>query len=199
MIFQHTYQLVLSQQKTQTRRVVQPTETAVRGKHNRILSVQVNGRDKWRVGSTYAIQIGRGKSQIGRIKLSAINNQMLQTISTKAAIAEGFSSRTEFFQTWKRIHGDMPFTRRVWVLTFELDISTNKNAHKIYNKARTRLKKSQNDADKRFCRLGKGVSRTIKRWSCYRVYGGMVSHTRVRSSVSYAQRYALSSMGYHPS
>ncbi|MEL7436047.1 MAG: hypothetical protein AAFN11_19030 [Chloroflexota bacterium] len=121
MIFQHTLEQVLQQSKTQTRRVIHPNEEAVRGRYNRIVSVVHNGRLKWEVGRTYAVQPARGASQVARINLTAINSEYITRINTKDAIAEGFESRQAFLSTWRKIHGDDSFSLRVWVLRFELE------------------------------------------------------------------------------
>ncbi len=126
MIFQYTIEQVLDGSKTQTRRVIKNGEQAVRTRYNQIEAVVHNGRDKWRVGSTYAVQPGRGHSQMARICLVKINSEAVSRISTAAARAEGFCNRQEFLQTWRDIHGDSANDRRVWVLTFELvGISVN--------------------------------------------------------------------------
>jgi hypothetical protein len=120
MIFQYTWPQIVTQRKTATRRPIDPTEVAIRGKNNRIISVQHNGRTKWRVGCTYAIQPGRGQEQIGRIRLVRITRQNLQRISNLEARQEGFSCRREFLHTWERIHGPHSQNKSVWVLEFEL-------------------------------------------------------------------------------
>ncbi|MCA9914379.1 MAG: hypothetical protein KC496_13585 [Anaerolineae bacterium] len=120
MIFQHTLAQVLQQQKTQTRRIIHPHETAIRGKYNRIESVLSNDRVKWQVGKTYAVQPGRGKSQVARICIEKINSEQITRISTKDAIAEGFESRHAFLETWQAIHGADAMNVRVWVLTFRV-------------------------------------------------------------------------------
>lgn len=119
MIFQHTLEQVLNQQKSQTRRVIQPGEYAVRSRYN-MISVVHNGRKKWCVGETYAVQPGRGKSAVARIQITRIKSQYVTRISTSDAIAEGFSSRQEFLKTWLDIHGDSGLASRVWVLQFQL-------------------------------------------------------------------------------
>jgi hypothetical protein len=81
MIFQHTWQQVLDGSKTQTRRLVKPGEIGVR-KGNYIYEgdvllhiltddktvpleyVVANNRVKWQVGHTYAVQPGRGKTNL---------------------------------------------------------------------------------------------------------------------------------------
>lgn len=120
MIFQHTWPQVVTAQKTVTRRIISDSEVAIRGNCNRIMEVKHNGRVKWRVGGTYSVQPGRGHSQLARVRLTRITQQLLTRISTDEAIAEGFSSRQEFFQTWKVIHGPEMLNVRVWVLEFEL-------------------------------------------------------------------------------
>ena len=121
MIFQHTLEQVLEQSKTQTRRVIHPDEKAVRGQYNQIISVVHNGRLKWEVGRTYAVQPARGASQVARISLTGINSEYVTRISTADAIAEGFENRQAFLNTWRKIHGEYSFDLRVWVLRFELE------------------------------------------------------------------------------
>lgn len=124
MIFQHTLTDILLQNKTQTRRIVKANETAIRTRYNQIESVLHNDRIKWRVGQTYAVQPGRGKAEVARIRLIRINSQFITRISTADAIAEGFESRQDFLQTWQKIHGENAFNVRVWILTLELIMYT---------------------------------------------------------------------------
>lgn len=119
MIFQYTLEQVLSQRKTQTRRVIRKGELAIRGRYNRIVAVQSNNRTKWQVGKTYAVQPGRGKSQVARICLERINSEYVTRISTADALAEGFKNRQDFLETWCQIHGTDALGVRVWVLTFK--------------------------------------------------------------------------------
>lgn len=120
MIFQYTWPQVISRQKTQTRRVAGMNEVAIRSHHNRIVAVMHNGREKWRVGRTYAVQPGRGRRQIARIRVVRIRSERLSRISQADARAEGFADRREFMRTWERIHGPGSRECRVWVLEFEL-------------------------------------------------------------------------------
>jgi len=106
--------------KTVTRRVVKQCEVARRGRHNQIEAVEINGRTKWEIGKTYAVQPARGKMQIARIRLVRIRSEHILRISTADAIAEGFSNRQHFLQVWAKIHGDVSLNCRVWVLEFEL-------------------------------------------------------------------------------
>lgn len=126
MIFQHTLTDILLQNKTQTRRIIKSNETAIRTRHNQIKTVLHNKRIKWHVGQSYSVQPGRGKAGVARIRLTRINSQFITRISTSDAIAEGFASRQDFMQMWKKIHGENAFNTRVWVLSFEL-ICYNEN------------------------------------------------------------------------
>ena len=125
MIFQHTLTNILLENKTQTRRLIKPDETVVRGSYNKISAIIKNGRTKWEVGNTYAVQPGRGKSEVARILITKINSEHILRISTTSAINEGFCSRQDFLQAWRKIHGENAFDLRVWVLTFELINYTN--------------------------------------------------------------------------
>ena len=127
MIFQHTLTNILLQNKTQTRRIIKPDETVIRGRYNKVEAVLKNNRTKWIVGNTYAVQPGRGKSEVARILITKINSEHILRISTTSALNEGFYSRQDFLKTWKEIHGDDAFNLRVWVLTFELIGYTNIN------------------------------------------------------------------------
>jgi len=120
MIFQHTLSNVLNFKKTQTRRVVKDSEQAIRGRYNQILSVSHNNRVKWRVGNTYSIQPGRGKSQVARFEITKIRSEKLHRVSTNDAICEGFANRRDFLHTWKEIHGEDSLDMRVWVIEFKV-------------------------------------------------------------------------------
>lgn len=120
MIFQHTLLQVLSGNKWQTRRVISPHDEAVRGRYNRIEAVRHNGRLKWAVGRTYAVQPGRGKPQVARVRVTQIRSEHITRISTADAIAEGFSSRQAFLRAWTEIHGEDGLSYRVWIVKFEL-------------------------------------------------------------------------------
>jgi hypothetical protein len=121
MIFQYTWPAVVSERKTQTRRIIQPNETAIREQHNKIKAVVQGQRERWRVSASYAVQTGRGKAQIARIRLTRIRSQLLSRITTSDALAEGFASRQDFLKTWQHIHGIHAVNQRVWVLEFEID------------------------------------------------------------------------------
>jgi hypothetical protein len=112
--------MILRGEKTQTRRVVKAGETLSYDEN----TIWQNVRIKWQVGSTYALQPGRGKSAVGRIRLTSIEYALLQDMGTSEAIAEGYSSIAEYARVWDSINtrkgtrwADNP---AVWVFTFEV-------------------------------------------------------------------------------
>lgn len=128
---------VLSGQKTMTRRVVKDGERLLETARMRWVDIALNGRDmmKWVVGRTYAVQPGRGKKAVGRMKIAAIRRERLGDISEADCIAEGidptkpynwgFTSRARFRELWISLYGDDPVkgweaNPDVWVISFEL-------------------------------------------------------------------------------
>jgi hypothetical protein len=102
MIFQHSYQLVLAGCKSQTRRIIR------------------SERPPCKVGATVAVQPGRGKKSVGRIMVTALSRELLGSITEADARAEGFASRAEFIETWRRMHGQFEDHTEIWVIKFRL-------------------------------------------------------------------------------
>jgi len=94
MIFKQWRQ-VLNGTKTQTRRPVKPNEYAIHGAPGYaelpIEAVLIKPRhaQKWVVGRTYAVQPGRGKKAVGRIRVTKIRRERLGDISDADCYAEG--------------------------------------------------------------------------------------------------------------
>jgi len=136
MIFQQTHQQVLDGTKTQTRKPVKPGDvgTGHRWKDGKWLEIthihSAKGYLKWavndgdpRYGYTYAVQPGRGKKAVGRIRITKIRQERLQEINSEDMIAEGFLNVFVFARIWDSLYRkpyrweDDP---EVWVLEFEL-------------------------------------------------------------------------------
>ena len=120
MIFQYTLDLLLSGRKTQTCRIAKANEHAVRYPAGQIVTVKSSGRDKYRVGKTYAVQPSRNESAVARIRLLEIGSKKVSEVTLEEAQAEGYATREEFFDVWRSIHGEKQMDADVWVLKFEL-------------------------------------------------------------------------------
>jgi hypothetical protein len=154
MIFQATLDKVLSGEKTQTRRVVKsgediyPENRSWRGngeyytQPTEVYNFLTN-RVKYQVGKTYAIQPGRGKKAVGRIRITAIRRENLQDITEEDARAEGIDEhyfdhapnykanlrpgwfyRAAYADLWDRLYEHFPEKQmganpEVWVIEFE--------------------------------------------------------------------------------
>lgn len=110
MIFQHTIDLVLSGKKTETSRIIQPGDKAIKEALDTIMAISSvsqgypNGRLKWMVGQTYAVQRGRGQKAEGRIRLKAIRESDRRDITPAGAGYEGFDSVFDFLELWCQMH-----------------------------------------------------------------------------------------------
>jgi hypothetical protein len=123
MIFQYTWQKVLSGVKTQTRRPAKSSEELWTTEYYDKMPEKVlrqGKRVKWRTGQRYAVQPGRGQKGLGWIELLDIRFQHLGNISEEEARAEGFASLEEFIRAWLEIHGNYDPEQPVWALEFRL-------------------------------------------------------------------------------
>ena len=121
MIFQYTWENILSGKKTQTRRVISEFDKAIldeSGDH--ITRVTHKGRSKWAVGKTYSVQPGRTKPSIARIEITRLRREPVRAITVEDALAEGFESVEEFYETWQQVHGKGSLDQEVWVIDFKL-------------------------------------------------------------------------------
>ena len=91
-------QLILTGLKTQTRRLVQPSDHPFRdAESGAILWITRLTKRGWQMcygradsrGIDYAVCPGRGKRQVGRIRIIQIRLERLQDISEEDALAEG--------------------------------------------------------------------------------------------------------------
>jgi hypothetical protein len=109
-VFQHTWEKVLSGEKTQTRRLWKQYEILLRdywtveGGQDRVIQASdpnISTRTIWQVGKDYAIQPGRGKKSVGRFVVTALrDHEDVRNISDIDVRAEGFDSKWAFLQTW---------------------------------------------------------------------------------------------------
>jgi hypothetical protein len=141
--------LVIAGEKTQTRRVVKLGDLAAFRKDGRLHSLppsEVHSSfgmtavmrsayvpdpvsdhprkvrvvlKKWEVGRSYALQPGRGKRAVGRIRITAIRYcERAGEISDEDARAEGFTTAEEFREVYGRLNGAGALDRPCWALTF---------------------------------------------------------------------------------
>ena len=116
MIFQHTWQKVLDGSKTQTRRIIKPDQCLSSSSlYEPYLAVVqrlqgYNWKDVYRVGVDYAVQPGRGKPAVARIRITDIRREDVRTISAPDIRAEGFldeniaEAHLNFLAVWAGMH-----------------------------------------------------------------------------------------------
>jgi len=127
MIFQHTWEKVLSGQKTQTRRIVKAGDYAkyqflliafiadgqlsdeTRSHKNPIEFIErdrkvIYSTDKTYAAKTYAVQPARGQKAVGRIRITSIRREDVRNVSDEDVKAEGFDDPAFFFETWCSMH-----------------------------------------------------------------------------------------------
>jgi hypothetical protein len=132
---------VKSGDKTQTRRLLVPYETAkhgekivrgargarVRKQHS---TVTVAGRlwlaCRYETEHSYAVQPGRGREAIARLRVTDVRHERLGEITAEDARREGFKrkgfgSTAMFEEYWAKLHGEWDPRVHVWVISFELE------------------------------------------------------------------------------
>ena len=102
--------LILRGQKTETRRPVKSGETECR----------------YKVGRTYAVQPGRTKAGVARIRILSARKERLGLVTDEDAEREGFTARNdltprqEFLNYWLVLYGRLDEDQEVWVIRFKL-------------------------------------------------------------------------------
>lgn len=95
---------ILAGEKTETRRVVKEGKPC-----------------PYKVGRDYAVQRGRTKPGVARIRVLEVRREHLGQMTHYEALREGFSGTGEFFRYWEKLHGRVvPDLVEVWVIRFEL-------------------------------------------------------------------------------
>lgn len=73
----------------------------------------------WEVGDTYAVQPGRGKPAVGRIRITGLPRcEQLVSLDDCDARREGFEDRAGFVAYWTDLHGSYDPEQLVWRLAF---------------------------------------------------------------------------------
>jgi hypothetical protein len=105
MLFIHTLDKVLSGEKTQTRRIRKNNHAGsfTDGTYFAVYNT-VTGYPTWQVGRDYAVQPGRGKAQVARIRITGVRLEDVREISDGDVKAEGFETASDFFITWCKMH-----------------------------------------------------------------------------------------------
>jgi hypothetical protein len=117
---------ILAGEKTQTRRVKRDEDTAWHeGVYPQaylpIVRVYRSGRLLWQVGHSYALQPGYAKAAVGRILIESIRHcARASDISESDAVAEGFSSVSDFRALYSKINGAESLGQPCWALSFDL-------------------------------------------------------------------------------
>jgi hypothetical protein len=111
-------------EKTQTRRVRRPYAVSGRKDGAAYDVWDFNARRAYvpiyEVGKSYAVQPGRGKKAVGRIRITAIRYcERAAEISEGDAVAEGFATPDEFRAVYARINGTAALDAPCWAIVFE--------------------------------------------------------------------------------
>ena len=75
---------------------------------------------RYHVGRDYAVQPGRGKFAVARVRVTGTRTEFLGDISYPDALREGFRSTVQFASYWFDLYGDFNQSERVQVIEFEL-------------------------------------------------------------------------------
>ncbi len=97
---------ILAGEKTETRRWLDP-----------------NRECRYRAGRSYAVQPGRGRRAVGRIRIKEVYPSTLWHVDEDVARREGFGSREAFEKYWRGLHGWWNPGVWVWVIRFELEVA----------------------------------------------------------------------------
>lgn len=75
---------------------------------------------RYEAGRDYAVQPGRGKKAIGRIRILSVRKESLAGITADGeAKREGFRRVADFVDRWAAMYGDVRLADEVWRIEFE--------------------------------------------------------------------------------
>ena len=97
------HELVMDGRKTVTRRPMQADKPC-----------------QYHEGRDYAVQPGRGKFAVGRIRVLSVRGEVLSDIDERDAVAEGFDDVAGFKEKWEALYGEADPEQGVWRLEFEV-------------------------------------------------------------------------------
>lgn len=81
----------------------------------------IDGPCAFVVGQQFAVQPGMARPRIATAEIVAVGRERVDDITNTAARAEGFDSRWEFFDYWRKLYGrNADMARGVWVIEFKL-------------------------------------------------------------------------------
>ncbi len=108
---------ILAGEKTQTRRPrMGANPTGERGGW-------IDDPCRYKVGRSYAVQPGRGKKAVARIRVLRVDPQAMCDMTDADARAEGFDSPAAFASRWLEMYGRGNWLDPVWRITFEVENS----------------------------------------------------------------------------
>jgi hypothetical protein len=118
---------VLARQKTQIRVPVEPVDPGLRQRwqdaSGQWHSMPGGGECPFRQGRSYAVQSGRGKRGITRIRVIALRVERHGAMTGRDLQAEGYRSLVAYKADWNALHSACQYDadQEVWVVTFTLN------------------------------------------------------------------------------
>ena len=76
---------------------------------------------RYKVGKTYAVQPGRGKKAVGRIRVLRVTPEAMCDMTEDDVRAEGFESRQAFVNRWLEMYGEGNWLDPVWKIECEVN------------------------------------------------------------------------------
>lgn len=119
MLFAHTWEKVLSGEKTQTRRIVKPGDhlsywPSYWANYRAVYNLNVNGvpvdpsesdgRLRWRLYQVLTVQPGRTRKGVAQIRITDLRREDARNISPGDVRQEGFLFKADFLNAWTQMH-----------------------------------------------------------------------------------------------